>query len=102
MLKIFCSLIIAVVFSSCASTKVNATYSRSNTETKSVKVESVISILKIPVTVCYILSDAEIPFRVDFPINIRQRTITLSYEAKYDNFRDSKIQGHMISVYIPF
>jgi hypothetical protein len=102
MLKVALLLAIVFIFSSCASTKIDATYSRSDKETKTVKVESVISLLKVPITVCYILSDTEIPFRVDFPISLYRRPIMLSYEATYEIFRNEKIQAHMVSFHIPF
>jgi hypothetical protein len=102
MFKVFCTLIVALLFSSCSSTKVDATYTKAKTETKSVKVESVLSLFKVPVTVCYVLSETEIPFRVDFPLTICRNTVTLSYEAKYDLYKTEKIETHMVSLYIPF
>jgi len=102
MLKVFSTLIVALLFSSCASTKLDATYTRSKTETKSVKVENALSFFKVPVTVCYVLSETEIPFRVDFFLNVYRRPIILSYESNYETLRQEKVQAHMASIYIPF
>jgi hypothetical protein len=102
MLKVFLPLIVVLILCSCTSTKLDATYTKSKTETKTVKVESVLSLFKVPVTVCYVLSETEIPFRVDFPLTIFRNTFTLSYETKYDLFKSEKIETHMISAHIPF
>ena len=102
MIKVFSTLIVALLFCSCASTKLDATYTKAKTETKSVKVESVLSLFKVPVTVCYVLSETEIPFRVDFFLNVFRRPIILSYESNYETLRQEKVQAHMASIYIPF
>jgi hypothetical protein len=102
MLKIACYLSVILFFSSCVSTKVDATYTKSDKETKSAKIENVISLFKVPVTICYILSDAQIPFKVDVPFSICERIMTLSYEVKYADFKEEKIQTHMVSLHIPF
>ena len=102
MLKRACYLAVILFFSSCASTKVDATYTKSDKETKSAKIENVISLFKVPVTICYVLSDAEIPFKVDLPFSMCERVMTLSYEVKYADFKQQKIQTHMVSLQIPF
>ena len=101
-LKAACYLAVILFFSSCVSTKVDATYTKSDKETKLAKIESVISLFKVPVTICYVLSDAEIPFKVDLPFSMCERIMTLSYEVKYAEFKEQKIQTHMVSLQIPF
>jgi hypothetical protein len=101
-LKVACYLAVILFFSSCSSTKVDATYTKSDKETKSAKIENVISLFKVPVTICYVLSDAEIPFKVDLPFSMCERIMTLSYEVKYAEFKEQKIQTHMVSLQIPF
>lgn len=102
MFNVICSLAVILFFSSCVSTKIDATYTKSDKETKSAKIENIISLLKVPVTICYVISDAEIPFKVDVPFSLCQRIVILSYEVKYEDFKEQKIQTHMVSLQIPF